>query len=101
VGHNSPVPRDLLGQGSTARTEQFRELIVALGGTLEGYYFSANGQIVSVMNFSEPQNFALSTLQGMASGTWLEHADIEQIWDGAEMDAELASQSAAYQPPGS
>ena len=90
----------LLKQGFAARAAQFSELITALGGTLEGYYFSSNGQIVSVMNFEGPQNFALSTLQGMASGTWLEHAEIQQIYNGEEMDAELSQQRAAYKPPG-
>lgn len=99
--YNDAGASALLNQGFAARTEQFRGLIEALGGSLECYYFSSNGQIVVLMTFDEPQNFALSTVQGMASGTWLEHASIQQIYDGAEMDAELARQAAAYQPPGS
>ena len=44
------------------------------------------------MNFDEPVNFALPALQGMASGTWLANAQLTQLYDGEEMDAEVARQ---------
>lgn len=99
--YNQAGASALLEQGFAARTEQFREGIEAIGGTLDGYWFSTSGQIVVMMSFDEAPNFALPAVQGMASGTWLDFPNIQEIFDGAEMDAELAQQVRAYDPPGS
>ena len=61
---------------------------------------ASNGELVVLMNFDEPVNFALPALQGMASGTWLANAQLTQLYDGEEMDAEVARQAAVYVPPG-
>lgn len=90
----------LLSQGFKARSDQFQGLIEALGGTLESYYYSDDGHVVVFMSFDEPQNFALSGFQGMASGTWLERVTITRVHDGQEMDDALAQQVAAYEPAG-
>jgi hypothetical protein len=96
---NEKGASDLMAQGFAARTEQFRELVEGQGGTLEGYWFGT-GTIVSVLNYPDAQNFALVRLQGLASGSWLAHAEIQEIHDGAEMDAALAAQTEGYVPPG-
>jgi hypothetical protein len=91
----------VLSQGFAARTEQLRGLVAQWGGTLEGIYFSSNGQTITIVSYEGPQNNALSVLQGMASGAWLTNIETQELYTGEEMDAALAQQTVAYRPPGS